>query len=110
LHAGLDGVSQALASENLWRAQHSGVTASMIDEARGEAVPFPEALEAVLALVEEDADALGCSADVARARAIVAEGTSADGQSAAYEAALADEKDERAALAAAVDWIADAVR
>ena len=29
-------------------------------------------------------------------------------QVAAYEAALAEEKDERAALAAAVDWIADA--
>jgi glutamate---cysteine ligase / carboxylate-amine ligase len=47
---------------------------------------------------------------VARARAIVAEGTSADGQIAAFEAALAAGKDERAALAAAVDWIADAVR
>jgi glutamate---cysteine ligase / carboxylate-amine ligase len=110
LHAGLDGVSRALASENLWRAQHSGVRATLIDEARGEAVPFPEALEAVLALVEEDADALGCAADVARARAIVAEGTSADGQITAYEGALAAGQDERAALAAAVDWIVEAVR
>lgn len=110
LHADLDGVSRALASENLWRAQHSGVAAALIDEARGDAVPFPEALEAVLALVAEDADALGCAADVARARSIVAEGTSADGQIAAFEAALAEGKDERAALAAAVDWIADAAR
>ncbi|TXN53390.1 carboxylate--amine ligase, partial [Methylobacterium sp. WL18] len=47
---------------------------------------------------------------VARARAIVTEGTSADGQVGAYEAALADGKDERAALSAAVDWIADAAR
>ncbi len=84
--------------------------ATLIDEARGEAVPFPEVLEAVLALVEEDADALGCAAEVARARAIVAEGTSADGQIGAYEAALADGQDERAALAAAVDWIAAAAR
>ncbi len=110
LHADLDGVSRALASENLWRAQHSGVAAALIDEARGDAVPFPEALEAVLALVAEDADALGCAADVARARSIVADGTSADGQIAAFEAALAEGKDERAALAAAVDWIADAAR
>ncbi|MDV0440818.1 carboxylate-amine ligase, partial [Xanthomonas sacchari] len=94
----------------LWRAQHSGVQATLIDEARGEAVPFPEALEAVLTLVAEDADALGCAADVARARSIVAEGTSADGQISAYEAALAAGQDERAALAAAVDWIAEAVR
>ncbi|EIZ86016.1 glutamate--cysteine ligase [Methylobacterium sp. GXF4] len=110
LHAGLDGVSRALASENLWRAQHSGVRATLIDEAKAEAVPFAAALEAVLALVAEDADALGCAADVARARAIVAEGTSADGQVGAFEAALADGKDERAALSAAVDWIADAAR
>jgi carboxylate-amine ligase len=73
-------------------------------------VPFPEALEAVLSLVAEDADALGCAAEVARARTIVADGTSADGQIAAFEAALAGGKDERAALAAAVDWIADTVR
>ncbi len=110
LNAGLTSVSRALASENLWRAQHSGVRASLIDEARAEAVPFPAVLEALLALVAEDAAALGCTADVARARAIVADGTSADGQVAAYEAALADGKDERAALAAAVDWIAEAAR
>lgn len=110
LHAGLDGVSRALASENLWRAQHSGVRATLIDEASAEAVPFAEALEAVLALVAEDADALGCAADVARARAIVAEGTSADGQVGAFEAALTEGKDEHAALASAVDWIADAAR
>ena len=110
LNAGLDSVSRALAAENLWRAQHSGVRATLIDEAKAEAVPFAEALEAVLALVAEDADALGCAADVARARAIVTEGTSANGQVGAFEAALADGKDERAALASAVDWIADASR
>ncbi|MDP4004576.1 carboxylate-amine ligase [Methylobacterium sp. NEAU K] len=110
LNAGLDGVSRALASENLWRAQHSGVRAALIDEARGEAVLFSEALESVLALVSEDAAALGCTIEVARARAIVAQGTSADEQVAAYEVALAEGRDERAALAAAVDWIAEASR
>ncbi|MDP4022760.1 carboxylate-amine ligase [Methylobacterium sp. NEAU 140] len=106
LNAGLDGVSRALVLENLWRAQHDGTRAALIDEARGEAVPFPEALEAVLALVAADAAALGCAAEVARARAIVDDGTSADGQVAAFEAARAGGKDARAALAAVVDWIA----
>ncbi len=109
LHAGLDGVSRALALENLWRAQRDGIGAALIDEAKGDAVPFAEALEAVLALVAEDAEALGCTAEVARARAIVAEGTSADRQIAAYDAARRDGRDEAAALAAAVDWIAGAV-
>jgi glutamate---cysteine ligase / carboxylate-amine ligase len=106
VNAGLTGVSRALACENLWRAQHDGVRAALIDEGRGEAVPFPEALEAVLALTAEDAAELGCAAEVAGARALVAEGTSADGQVAAFEAARADGRDERAALGAAVDWIA----
>ncbi|MBE7244300.1 MAG: carboxylate-amine ligase [Actinomycetospora chiangmaiensis] len=109
LHAGLDGVSRALALENLWRAQRDGIHAALIDETKGTAVPFAEALEAVLALVAEDAAALGCAAEVARARALVAEGTSADRQIAAYEAARAAGQDDRAALAAAVDWIVGAV-
>ena len=110
VNAGLTSISRALTLENLWRAQHDGVRAALIDEGQGEAVPFPEALEAVLDLTAEDAAALGCAAEVARARAIVAEGTSADGQVAAFEAARAEGRDERAALAAAVDWIADATR
>ncbi len=88
----------------------AGVRAALIDEGRGEAVPFPEALEGVLALIGEDAAALGCVAEVARARAIVAQGTSADGQVAAFEAARADGADERQSLSAVVDWISDAAR
>lgn len=109
LNAGLDGVSRALASENLWRAQRDGVRAELIDEARGNAVPFAQALDSVLDLIAEDAQVLGCERDVARARAIVAEGTSADRQIAAADAARAEGRDERTALAAAVDWIAGAV-
>jgi carboxylate-amine ligase len=108
LNAGLDGVSRAIAGENLWRAQRDGIRAELIDEARGGGVPFAEALDGVLALIAEDAQALGCEAEVARARAIVAEGTSADRQLSAYETALAAGHDTPAALAAAVDWIAAA--
>ena len=73
------------------------------------AVPFAQALDSVLDLIAEDAQVLGCERDVARARALVAEGTSADRQIAAADAARAEGRDERAALAAAVDWIAGAV-
>ena len=40
LNAGLDGVSRALAAENLWRTQRSGVGAALIDEARRGGLPF----------------------------------------------------------------------
>lgn len=103
----LTSASRAIASENMWRAQRSGVQASFIDEA-GAATPFLELLEAVLADVAEDADALGCSAEVARTREIVAEGTSADRQRAIFAQAIADGASPGAALAAVIDWMAKA--
>lgn len=110
LNAGLDGVSRALAGENLWRAQRSGVGAELIDEAQEAALPFAEALEALLALVAEDAAALGCTAEVAQARTIAAQGTSADGQIAAFEAARAAALTDRQAMDGVVDWLAAATR
>ncbi len=107
LNAGLTGVSRLIALENLWHAQRDGVRAALIDESREAAVPFPEALEAVLALIAEDAAALGCLPQVQRARAIVSEGTSADGQVGAFEAAQAAGLGDGAGLRAVVDWIAE---
>ncbi|ACA20911.1 glutamate--cysteine ligase GCS2 [Methylobacterium sp. 4-46] len=106
LNADLDGVSRALARENLWRAQADGARAALIDEAREAAVPFAEALEAVLALVAEDAEALGCPEALEGPRRILAQGTSADRQVAAYEAARGAGASEEAALAAVVDLLA----
>ena len=64
LNRGLTGASRAIASENLWRAQRFGVHASVLDEASGSLVALRDHLAAVLAMVEEDADALGCRAEV----------------------------------------------
>ncbi|HJS85143.1 MAG TPA: carboxylate-amine ligase [Acetobacteraceae bacterium] len=108
LNRGLTGASRALAAENLWRAQRHGVRASLIDEASGAAVPFASHLEATLALVGEDADALGCRGEVAASRAIVAEGTSADRQLAVFAEARGRGLAERDALGAVVDWLATA--
>ncbi|WP_375465585.1 carboxylate-amine ligase [uncultured Methylobacterium sp.] len=109
-NAGLDGVSRALAEENLWRAQRNGVGAALIDEALEVALPFAEALEALLALIAEDAAALGCTAEVAHARTIAAQGTSADGQVAAFEAAREAGLTDRQALDKVVDWLAETSR
>jgi carboxylate-amine ligase len=106
LNAGLDGVSRALAQENLWRAQQGGTNAELIDEASEAAVPFADALDGLLTLIRADADALGCVEAVEAARRIVAEGTSAANQLTAFEGA----QSKRQGLDAVVDWLAATTR
>ncbi|MGF3022808.1 carboxylate-amine ligase [Methylobacterium aquaticum] len=107
LHAGLDGVARAVIRENLWRAQRDGVRAALIDPEAGRAVPYGEALEAVLAQISEDAAELGCGPALDAARRIAREGTSADRQRAAYAAARGEEDGTDAAgIAAVVDALA----
>ena len=108
LNRGLTGGARALTAENLWRAQRDGVRTELIDETSGAAMPFAARLEAALALVGEDADALGCRREVEATRAIVAEGTSADRQLAIRTEARERGLDKREALRAVVDWIAEA--
>ena len=98
----LTGASRGIAAENMWRVQRYGVKATLVEEGRIEAVPFAERLEAVLEQVAEDADALGCTAELDGACRILAEGTSADRQVAAFAAAAGG---PMAAVAAAVDWL-----
>ncbi len=105
---GLTGASRALVAENLWRAQSDGVRAELIDVFTGEARPFAACLGTVLEEVAEDADALGCAGEAAAARDIVAGGTSADRQAAAFHAARGRGLDEREATGAVVDWLARA--
>jgi carboxylate-amine ligase len=69
-----------LVGENRWRAQRYGVTEGLIDFGAGRITPFPELVEELIALVEEDAATLRCLAEVERARQIAAEGASASRQ------------------------------
>ncbi len=96
-----------LLRENRWRAQRYGTEQGLVDFGRGAVVPFAELIEELLELIAEDAEALGCSADVARARHIVNEGTSADRQLARFEAVKALGGSEDAALVSVVDGIID---
>ena len=59
-----------------------------MDFGRGQLVPYPDLLEELIALVREDAEELGCLAEVEYARNVVASGTSADRQVATYRARL----------------------
>ncbi|MCJ2120939.1 carboxylate-amine ligase [Methylobacterium sp. J-001] len=106
LNAGLTAASRGFIRENLWRAERDGVQATLIDEAREQAVPMTELVETLLMETAEDADALGCSEVCARARTVAAEGSSADRQLAVFSAARKRGAREREALSAVVDHLA----
>jgi glutamate---cysteine ligase / carboxylate-amine ligase len=69
-------------------------------------VPFKVLLDEMIQLVAEDADDLGCTAEIEHLRRIVAEGTSADRQRATYKAAIDAGLDHDDALRAVVDYLA----
>ncbi len=106
LHRGMTGASRAIASENLWRAQRWGVHGSFLDEDDG-LIPFGIYLARLIATLSEDAEALGCQAEVDGAARIPAGGTSADRQLAIFAEARSRGDSKEAALAAVVDWIAE---
>lgn len=106
LNAGLTAASRGFIRENLWRAERDGVRATLIDEAREQAVPMTEMVETLLTETAEDAEALDCSEVCARARTIAAEGSSADRQLAVFSAARKRGAREREALSAVVDHLA----
>jgi glutamate---cysteine ligase / carboxylate-amine ligase len=107
LNQGLTGGARALVAENLWRAQRDGVRAALIGVGTSpEVQPFAACLDAALALVADDAAALGCEREVEATRRIVAEGTSADRQIAVLTAARDQGMEAGQALGAVVDWLA----
>lgn len=105
LNAGQTGASRAINDENSWRAQRYGIHGSFVDEATRSAKPLRQMLDEVLALVAEDAEALGCRRELDLARWIVARGTSADQQLTLYTEALGRGLSNRDALASVVDWL-----
>jgi glutamate---cysteine ligase / carboxylate-amine ligase len=103
-NADLNAVSRAIVVENKWRAQRYGVHGTFVTEEG--AVTVDEMLGRVIEETSADADALGCADEIARCRAIVGGGTSADAQLAVFEAQRSHGGE--AALRAVTDWIAAA--
>ncbi len=106
INADYGPLARAIAGENMWQAQRKGVQASFIAGERGGAEPVAASLERVIALVEEDARALGCARWLDQARAIVRKGTSADRQIAVFEDALAQGNGEEDAMLAVTRMLA----
>ena len=96
-----------LIDENRWRAQRYGVDDGLVDFGKGEIVPYLELMEELLELVAEDAEALKCESEIDRARAIIAEGTSAHRQVKVYDDVLAGGGNEEEALKAVVDLLVE---
>ena len=94
-----------LIRENRWRAMRYSFDEGLIDLARGVVIPFDELLEEMLGLISEDADALGCTREVAGVRDILTRGTSAHRQLRDFELEQAAGKSVEDSLKAVVDTL-----
>ena len=95
--------SPMLLEENRWRAQRYGLDEGLVDFGKGEVVPFGLLLDEITGLIAEDADVLGCTAQITHLKTIRARGTGAHRQLAARAEAIAAGATPDAALAAVVD-------
>ena len=91
-----------LVGENRWRAQRYGTRKGLIDFGRREIVPLAELMEELIEMAGEDADALGCRAELERVRGMITRGTSSERQRAVYSAAKEAGKDHAEAMRAVV--------
>jgi glutamate---cysteine ligase / carboxylate-amine ligase len=108
LNRDIGAVERAIAIENKWIAQKDGIRGALVDAASGALRPVPEIVEDMLAMLDGDARALDCKAELALIRDILSDGTSACRQIAHAELAAAAGKDHSEALTSVVDWLAAA--
>lgn len=109
LNAGLTVAARAIAAENIWRAQRYGIHGGLISPESRSMRPVPELVDELIALLAEDAAALGCNAELAACGRIATGGTSADLQLAIFEEARA-RGGQATGLSAVVDWLASETR
>ncbi len=94
-----------LINENRWRAMRYSFDEGLIDFAKGELVPFEDLLLEILNMTAEDAEALGCEAEIASVQQILSRGTSAHRQLKVHETEMAAGKSNEEALKAVVDTL-----
>ena len=98
-------VQNFMVAENRWRAQRYGVSEGLIDFGRKSLIPFPQAVDEILELIAEDAEALDCVAEVHAAKDILKDGTSSDQQRVVYAQVIEEGADKRDALKAVVQTL-----
>ncbi len=94
-----------LIRENRWRAMRYSFDEGLIDLARGTVVSFEDLLDEILALIAEDAEALGCTKEVGSVRDILTRGTSAHRQLRDFELEQAAGRSVEDSLKAVVDTL-----
>lgn len=100
--------SGMLIQENRWRAQRYGIDEGLIDFGKREMHPYAALLEEMVELVREDAEELGCTAELAHVHTILERGTSAHRQRRVLGAAIETGKSREEALKAVVDDLIEA--
>ena len=99
----MDVVARAISVENKWRAQRFGVAGTFV--AKDGAISVADMLDQVIERVQDDAAALGCTAEVAACQRIIVQGTSADQQLRIFDQGVS-ERGTDAALQDVCRWIA----
>jgi len=94
-----------MVAENRWRASRYGIDEGLIDFGKGEIVSFPELLDELIRLIQEDAEFFDCVAEVEYAHEILQRGTSAHKQIAVWQESLQAGKEEAEALRDVVDML-----
>ena len=97
--------SNMLLNENRWRAHRYGTDQGLIDFGLGEIVSYSDLLNEILALIEQDAQEAGCSAEVFHARTILDRGTSAHRQIQIYQNSIQSGQSDQQSLVNVVDWL-----
>jgi len=98
-------VQNFMVAENRWRAQRYGVSEGFIDFGRKSLIPFAQAVDELIELIAQDAEALDCMPEVTAARDILTTGTSADQQRSVFEQAKASGANSQEALNAVVQHL-----
>jgi carboxylate-amine ligase len=98
-------VVRALAEENRWRAQRYGTDGTYVDLVSRQAKPFKQALEELIAAVDEDIAELGVEGEVAHLRQIPTRGTSAHLQLELYRGLRKFGHPSKYALREVVKWL-----
>ncbi len=99
-----------LIEENRWRAQRYGLDEGLVDFGRGEIIPCTALLDEIIALVGEDARALGCVEEIDHLRTIIKKGTSSHRQLATYAKAMDKGASQHDALVGVVDMLIEETR
>jgi len=96
---------RTLINENRWLAQRHGINGDLVDFGIGARVPFADLIDEIIELVREDAERLGCVAEIENAREIIRRGTSADRQLATWQEAMDGGANDKEALISVVDML-----